>query len=577
MAPLPGAGEPVQAAGGADVDSGADVDADDDAHYRLPTGANGGLGDSGDDGGDDGDDGSDDSGGSGDSGDGSGGDDGGGGGGDYATAAGGRLSREASSEADAPPGTAQQRRSSRVACMTRELRELGRERLRRAEVERAAARRAEKERRDAQLEQVVPAKPGEGAVSPPAYAVRMHPCAAALMHIHAHFAHTEVIGYLGGVVCDVPVGAGGGGGPAQQTMFVIEAFPVRNLTARELAKEGRSAANEVEMEPESACEVQMRIAGKGMAIVGWYHSHPYFSACPSELDVENQRNQQTLLFQDAPYVAAICAPFWDELPDCRAKLDLFYVDRDLACPVEVAYETSFDRPPVGAAGSKDFYAALSDATGQPVADGEDLDGEVRRHVDLQRHASLENEAVNLVSHYSHFPKRVNLHGEWRVEVTVLDKLRLGLELSLFGGDDLPAQPQVAADVDEVVDDAATAGGGGGAASAGGETKPGAGAGAGASSELSAESTAASRRAEGRADGGGEGGRTEGAAGRGAAAAGGASRVRQLNADERALVSLLENLLSLAGDTWASADAERRGRAAGPGAAKKGKKRRLKPR
>lgn len=294
----------------------------------------------------------------------------------------------------------------------------------RAEVE---ARKAEKARRDAELEQISLVQAGLGGIPSVPFHVVVHPLALSLVQLHAHFARTEIIGYLAGVVCEPERNANEG---AKKAVYILEAFPVKNLSARDLAKEGRSAANEVEIDPESACEVQMRVIEKGMSIVGWYHSHPFFSALPSDIDVQNQHNQQTMLFRNLPYVAAICSPFWEELPDARSSFDMFYVHSgEKLVPVEVEYSQSYHIPEKGLSGTEDYYAAIS------AKDGANADGVIckddRREdlntVQKRQHCALENEAVNLISTYASFPRRTNLSGIWRPEVTFLAKLRRSLK------------------------------------------------------------------------------------------------------------------------------------------------------
>jgi proteasome lid subunit RPN8/RPN11 len=254
-----------------------------------------------------------------------------------------------------------------------------------------------------------------------AYDVLLHPCAAALIQIHSHLAQTEIIGYLGGVVvntrgCDGVSPDLASSGPRQK-VFVLEAFPAKCVTARALAKTGRDAYSEVEMDPESDVEVRTRINGKGMSIVGWYHSHPYFSTDPSEVDVENQLNYQTLLFRGAPYIALICSPFWDDLPDAKAKLDMFYVQGDNLKPIRVSHVSSSALPPSDVRESDNFYARLCSG---------DSGGSVSRNMATRLLASLENEAMNLVSFYSSYARRTDLHRSWRGNVTFLEKLRNSL-------------------------------------------------------------------------------------------------------------------------------------------------------
>jgi proteasome lid subunit RPN8/RPN11 len=274
------------------------------------------------------------------------------------------------------------------------------------------------------LDQIEPLLASDERARAAPYSVLLHPCAQALLQIHAHLAQTEVIGYLGGIVIDSSDGHSAclddPGRSSRSTVFVLEAFPAKCVPPRVLARTGRNAYSEVEMDPESDVEIRMRIVEKGMSIVGWYHSHPFFSTDPSEVDVENQLNYQTLLFQGSPYVAVICSPFWEELPDAKAKLDMFYVQGDNSLPVRVRFASSSTLPPPDNPGSYSFYERSERGRGH--SPGGSIASEVASH----QLASLENEAMNLVSYYSNYAKRIDLLRSWRGSVTYLEKLRHSL-------------------------------------------------------------------------------------------------------------------------------------------------------
>jgi protein MYSM1 len=48
------------------------------------------------------------------------------------------------------------------------------------------------------------------------------------------------------------------------------------------------------MDPESEMRAREVFAEKGMAVVGWYHSHPTFEPNPSVRDIENQSSYQVI-------------------------------------------------------------------------------------------------------------------------------------------------------------------------------------------------------------------------------------------------------------------------------------------
>ena len=85
----------------------------------------------------------------------------------------------------------------------------------------------------------------------------------------------------------------------------------------------------VEMDPEAELEVRKKIRERNLTVVGWYHSHPVFQPDPSLVDLENQKNYQTLFKDDetgdAPYVGAIVAPYDPRLPEAISVMNWFHV------------------------------------------------------------------------------------------------------------------------------------------------------------------------------------------------------------------------------------------------------------
>jgi hypothetical protein len=57
----------------------------------------------------------------------------------------------------------------------------------------------------------------------------------------------------------------------------VEADPVHELAIREMIQ---------------SHNVDMSSATKVRRVVGWYHSHPFFAACPSHIDIETQEGVQ---------------------------------------------------------------------------------------------------------------------------------------------------------------------------------------------------------------------------------------------------------------------------------------------
>lgn len=69
----------------------------------------------------------------------------------------------------------------------------------------------------------------------------------------------------------------------------------------------------MELDPVHELEVLQEMERRGLARVGWYHSHPVFRPNPSLKDMDNQRNQQALFRDEArdmwcPLRAALPCP-----------------------------------------------------------------------------------------------------------------------------------------------------------------------------------------------------------------------------------------------------------------------------
>ncbi|CAG8452517.1 7398_t:CDS:2 [Diversispora eburnea] len=92
-----------------------------------------------------------------------------------------------------------------------------------------------------------------------------------VMDFHAHLAHTEIIGLLGGHFY-----------PEQESMEVTFVYPCKSA----------STGFQCEMDPASEVAAREVFAEKGLEFVGWYHSHPTFDPQPSIRDIENQTQYQ---------------------------------------------------------------------------------------------------------------------------------------------------------------------------------------------------------------------------------------------------------------------------------------------
>ncbi|PXF47960.1 Histone H2A deubiquitinase MYSM1 [Gracilariopsis chorda] len=226
--------------------------------------------------------------------------------------------------------------------------------------------------------------------------VRVHPVALAMITFHAHLTKTEIIGYLAGFETEVD---------NKKEILIAEAFPAKQVKPSDLAKTGRSAFTEVEALPESTIEIAARVSAKGMRVVGWYHSHPdeTFTTEPSRVDIENQRNYQHLVYKDEPFVAAIIAPYNEDLPDHRPDVEFFRVWAE-ECALKLSYEVCYN-------GLVQYLRATTVGNG----------GEISFPLD-----SFMGECYDLITEYSSFGRRVRLDKNWRADVLGVDKLKRAL-------------------------------------------------------------------------------------------------------------------------------------------------------
>ncbi|KAG0241761.1 Myb-like, SWIRM and MPN domains 1 [Actinomortierella wolfii] len=131
-----------------------------------------------------------------------------------------------------------------------------------------------------------------GAKYPAPFRVVVSSDAMVVMDFHAHLAHTEVIGLLGGIYNEVA-----------KELRIESVFPCKSL----------STGLQCEMDPASEMEAREYFEQLGMVVVGWYHSHPTFEPTPSIRDIENQVNYQDLFRrpQDGiePFIGVIVSPY----------------------------------------------------------------------------------------------------------------------------------------------------------------------------------------------------------------------------------------------------------------------------
>ncbi|KAL2919608.1 hypothetical protein HK105_200520 [Polyrhizophydium stewartii] len=131
-----------------------------------------------------------------------------------------------------------------------------------------------------------------------------------VMDFHSHLAHTEIIGLLGGTY-----------EAATRTIAIMEVFPCNSL----------STGVQCEMDPVSEMQAREHFSGRGLDVVGWYHSHPTFEPNPSIRDIENQVNYQTLFRRDdgsEPFVCVIVSPYDTRTPVLVSRFQFITVSEE---------------------------------------------------------------------------------------------------------------------------------------------------------------------------------------------------------------------------------------------------------
>ncbi|KAI8051640.1 hypothetical protein BDF22DRAFT_691578 [Syncephalis plumigaleata] len=132
----------------------------------------------------------------------------------------------------------------------------------------------------------------------PPFSVHIVPSAMTVMDLHAHLLRTEVIGLLGGKF-----------DATTNQIDILTAFPCRGAST------------------------DFQFAERGLAVVGWYHSHPTFEPTPSIRDIENQVNYQTLFRHDSgqePFVGVIVNPYDRDRLANQSKMRFFMAGPEYA-------------------------------------------------------------------------------------------------------------------------------------------------------------------------------------------------------------------------------------------------------
>ncbi|ORX60710.1 hypothetical protein DM01DRAFT_1361634 [Hesseltinella vesiculosa] len=140
-----------------------------------------------------------------------------------------------------------------------------------------------------------------------------------VMDFHAHLAHTEIIGLLGGVFVTSQADAGG---PSHNRLVVQAVFPCKST----------STGIQCEMDPASEMEARDVFAAKGLSVVGWYHSHPTFEPQPSVRDIENQTSYQSLFRRtdtgDEPFIGVIVTPYDASVGSNHSQIRYLHISKE---------------------------------------------------------------------------------------------------------------------------------------------------------------------------------------------------------------------------------------------------------
>jgi len=167
------------------------------------------------------------------------------------------------------------------------------------------------------------------------FTVRVCPDALILADLHAHLSESEIIGLLGGRY-----------EPSERCIYIQAAFPCKSTVRTD------GGHTDVEMDPVSQITVNECIIGQGLAVVGWYHSHPKFQPDPSVTDIENQQNYQRLYDSVSsspivtgnenicPFVGLIVGTYGLRNPSSASVMRWFHITnlkKENICPDEVPF------------------------------------------------------------------------------------------------------------------------------------------------------------------------------------------------------------------------------------------------
>ncbi|KAJ8920247.1 hypothetical protein NQ315_011908 [Exocentrus adspersus] len=125
--------------------------------------------------------------------------------------------------------------------------------------------------------------------NPQPYRIKLHLPTLLKMDFHAHTSLTEIMGLIGGYWI-----------PNEKVLLICHYEPCLNIA---------SSATHCDMCPISQAKAADVIHGKGLDILGWFHSHPTFAPEPSHQDIETQLALQQWISHNKPCVGFILSPF----------------------------------------------------------------------------------------------------------------------------------------------------------------------------------------------------------------------------------------------------------------------------
>ncbi|CAD5114435.1 DgyrCDS3567 [Dimorphilus gyrociliatus] len=165
-------------------------------------------------------------------------------------------------------------------------------------------------------------------VSSQPFSVSMNISSLVTMDLHSHASSSQVMGYLGG-----------SWDASEQELSIIAAFPLF------------CCLEDTENSAKSEQYVRYFMEKRNLILVGWYHSHPRVSPCPTIFDIDCHM-EYTYRVRGATYqpcIAAIFSPFRGTGTEGRSEFNLFWVaapseNRTLeyAKPIKVEYSVKND-------------------------------------------------------------------------------------------------------------------------------------------------------------------------------------------------------------------------------------------